>query len=305
MKKIFLVAVVFTCINFNTKACDVCGGTINSSTGEIIPGLYSHFIGLRSNFQSFDSEHLTLFSGESPILSKEWFHNTELFGRYTPHKRVQIMGFLPYNVVYKHEENEVLTSQGFGDARVFGNFLILDRKNNLSDFEINWFGGLHIKFPTGRFNFKPQEEVHFHPNMLPGTGSWDFGLQSDLILSKNGHGAMITGNYFLRGENSRQYLFGNLTSARAVYFYKKQREKFSFMIEAGLNYANLAPDIDLRWNEEQTFSQGNILSPTLRLSTFYKKWVTQISANRAVYQDLAKGQTFQNYEVNLSIIRFI
>ena len=292
---------------FTSKSftCDVCGGTINSSTGEIIPGLYSHFIGIRSNFQSFDSEHITLFPGENPILSKEWFHNTELFGRYTPHKRVQIMAFLPYNVVYKHEKSEMLTSQGIGDARLFSNFLLFDRKNNLTDFEINWFSGLHLKFPTGRYNFKEQEKVHFHPNMLPGTGSWDFGLQSDIILSKNDHGTMITGNFFIRGKNSRQYLFGNVTSLRAVYFYKKQWKTLSLMLETGLSYVNLAPDIDLRWNEEQVFSQGDILSPTIRLNVFYKNWVTQLSANRAIYQNLAKGQTFQNYEVNLSIIKFI
>lgn len=293
----------------SSMACDVCGGAINTGGSDIIPGMYRHFIGTRGSLQSFSSEHLTLFPGEAPILSKEWFMNTDIFGRYVPFRRLHINGFIPYNTVFKIEnQTDSRLTHGIGDVRFSANLLIWD--NSLEEkepeqWEINWFTGLGIKLPTGKYKLPLSQSIHFHPNMLPGTGSFDYFGHTDIIFSRKKWGGTINTTYMFRGTNSMEYSFGDIFSSRVTSFYKHQiNDDRLIMLEIGLFYSNIQSDEDLRWNEEQPYSEGWMLAPNLRVSYFVKDWVVQLGGNKAVFQELALGQVQQNYQIELSLIRY-
>ena len=213
---ILLLAIV-TSIN-SAKACDVCGCALNTSGGEVIPGLFNHYFGVRSNIRSFGSEHLTLFEGEKPILSKEWFHTTELHAMYTPTRRVQLFGFLPFNAVVKEEDEKQQTSSGLGDFRIRANYLWLDKKD--ADTMLTVFSGVTLKTPTGRSKFRNDEASFFHRNMLPGTGTVDVGFHTDIIYAKGKWGGMLNATYLARGTNGF-YNFGDATVAQLTAFLKQ------------------------------------------------------------------------------------
>jgi hypothetical protein len=287
-------------------ACDVCGGAMNTGGSDIIPGMYRHFIGLRGNLQSFSSEHLTLFPGEEALLSKEWFINNEIYGRYVPVRRIHLNAALPYNALLKVENNSTFRStHGIGDARFSINFLVLENQQDESKIDINWFSGIGIKLPTGEFEQSQDQNLHFHPNMLPGTGTYDFFAHSDFIFSNDNWGGTLNAMYMLRGTNKLEYSFGDIFSSRITSFYKHSLKKDrTLMLELGLTFSHIQADKDLRWNETQPYSEGSMLAPNLRASYFMKDWVFQLGANKAVYQNLAQGQVQQNYQLEVSLLRF-
>lgn len=310
MKQVLLLMLLNLFIAAHVKPCDVCGGAINTGGSDIIPGMYRHFIAIRSNMQQFSSEHLTLFPGEQPLLSQEWFLNSEFFGRYVPHRRVHINGVLPYNTIFKLEEgNDLLRLSGLGDVRLSGNFLVYDNlkgeEEANKDIELNWFMGLGTKLPTGNYRVPQTESGYFHPNMLPGTGTFDFFGHTDVIVSKNKWGGTANATYMLRGTNSLDYAFGDIFSSRLTGFYKHAfNDNSTLMVEAGVFYSNIGADKDLRWNETLPYSEGWMLAPSVRCNYFYNDWVVQLGANKALAQELALGQVQQHYQIEFALIRF-
>lgn len=298
----FLIVFLFIGIQTNqVKACDVCGCALNSSGGEVIPGLFNHYIGVRSNIRSFTSRHLTLFPNETPMQTNEWFHTTELHGMYSPKRRIQLFGFLPYNAVIKNENDQKHITNGLGDLRIRGNYLWVDKKE--ADTMLTIFTGLTVKTPTGRHQYKDGESINFHRNMLPGTGTVDFGFHSDLIYAKGKLGGMLNVSYLLRGTHDN-YAFGNAFLTQATFFLKQPLKKSSLLLEGGISFADLKADEDLRYNEKQIYSQGWLLSPMIRVSYFKGKWAGVLSFNKAVSQDMAMGQVEQNYQLDINLIRF-
>ena len=301
MRLFIIMFLIIGTSTYHVKACDVCGCALNTSGGEVIPGLFNHYIGFRSNIRSFNSEHLTLFEGEQALLSQEWFHTSELHGMYTPSRRIQLFGFLPFNAVVKHEDGNQLTTSGIGDFRIRGNYLWVDKKD--ADTMLTIFSGLTLKTPTGRSNFKNNESFYFHRNMLPGTGTFDIGFHSDIIYAKGKWGGMLNATYLLRGTNDN-YSFGNAFVTQFTAFRKQPLKSSSLLLEGGVTFADLQPDEDLRLNEKQIYSQGWMLAPMVRVSYFKGKWAGVLSANKAVVQEMALGQVRQNYQVDINIIRF-
>lgn len=304
--KNLLLGLVMISLNFTSTACDVCGCAINAGSGDIIPGIYHNFIGIRTNVRHFRSEHLPLFDGEIPLQTREWFNTTELHGRYVPHKRIHLQAFIPYNNTFKEEEEETHLTGGFGDARLRTNFLLVDKTKDEKNTFFNLFLGTTLKMPTGRYDYKNQQEsALFHRNMLPGTGTWDFGFSTDIIYRKQKMGAMLNANYLFRGTNDANYQFGNLTVIQAGGFYKKDFKNSSLLLELGLTYMYLEPDVDLRWNEVQYYAQGEMLAPHFRANYFVGDWSFQFAANKAAFQNMALGQIHQQYQFEVGIIKFI
>lgn len=293
--------------SYQSQACDVCGCSINTGGGEVIPGMFQHYVGLRSNIRSFSSEHLTLFDDEPTLYTKEWFHTSEAHFRYSPTRRVQLFGFMPYNSVWKQEEGTVYQSQGIGDFRVRANVVVVDQKEEETNATLmNLFLGASLKMPTGRSEYlSAGESAIFHRNMLPGTGSWDAAIHADFVYGKKDVGGMASATYMFRGTNDYQYQFGNLMAGQLTAFYKHRMNGSSLLFELGLNLVHMNPDMDLRWNEAQVYSQGTMVAPLVRAAYFRGNWMVQASANKAAWQDMAQGYVTHNYHLELGLTYFI
>lgn len=302
MNKIIVVALILI-MSAKALACDVCGCAINTSSSEVVPGVFQNFIGLRSNIRHFESQHFGLLGGS--FQSKEWFHTTELFGRYSPHRRIQLIGFVPYNAVIKHEENEWYTAEGLGDARLRANFLLVDHKDTAEDQLLSVFIGNTIKVPTGRYDFRDSEQQAFRRNMLPGTGTWDYTLSSDIIFRRKNIGGILSAAYSIRGKNALNYDFGNVFGGQASLFYRKQGNGVTFLFEVGVMYTHLQSDYDLRFYEEQVYTSGDMLSPILKITSVAEKWSFFAMANHAAYQNLGQGRVKQHFQLDIGATYFL
>jgi len=292
-------------ISFNSSACDVCGCAINPGMGDVIPGVFSNYFGIRSNVRHFQSEHFS-FLGEPPIHSDEWFHTTELYGRYSPIRRVQFFGFIPYNAVAKSEDNQnMVFTNGIGDVRFKVNTLLIDKIDTVQKSIFNVFVGGTVKFATGRYDFINDESNSFRRTMLPGTGTIDYSIGTDIIYRKNNFGGMASFNYTWRGENDLKYNFGNVAFGQISGFYQLKRPTSSYMFEVGINSTHLEADYDMRFKEKQNYTEGWMVSPMMRITRFSEKWSVFVSANTAAFQDLAQGQVKQRYQFDIGLTRFL
>lgn len=304
MKK-WIVGFSLLIISHPTFACDVCGCAVNPGMGDVIPGVFSNYFGLRSNVRHFKSEHFS-FMGEPPIHSDEWFHTTEIYGRYSPIRRIQIFGFVPYNAVAKSENNqELVFANGIGDVRLKLNGLVIDKIDSVQKRIFNVFVGGTVKFATGRYDFIEDESNTFRRTMLPGTGTIDYSLSTDIIYRKNNLGGIASLNYTWRGENDLRYNFGNVAFGQVSGFYQLKRTTSSYMFELGIIGTNLEADYDQRFNEKQIYTEGWMISPMLKVTRFSEKWSVFISANKAAFQDVAQGQVEQRYQFDIGLTRFL
>lgn len=74
------------------QACDLCGCANGGSFFGILPQSHRQFVGLRYRYSSYES-HLNSVN----LRTKEVFQSTELWGRFYPLKRMQVIAFLPFN----------------------------------------------------------------------------------------------------------------------------------------------------------------------------------------------------------------
>lgn len=303
MRRIIYTIVLILLYSYNSRACDVCGCAINTSGNEVIPGVFQNYLGVRSNIRHFESLHYGLLGGTT--LSKEWFHTTDTYGRYSPHRRIQLIGFLPYNAVFKHEEDQWYTTHGAGDARLKVNLLLVDHKDSINDELLSVFVGNTIKAPTGRYDFKGDESQAFRRSMLPGTGTWDYTASVDLIYRRKNLGGVISAAYSLRGQNDLNYDFGNVFSGQASVFYRKQAMERTYLFEAGAMLTHLESDYDRRFNEEQIYTSGEMISPMVKFTSVGAQWSFSLMANHALWQDLGKGRVKQYFQVDVGATYFL
>jgi len=128
-------------------------------------------------------------------------------------------------------------TDGFGDVRVIGKYNLLTTTKHLL------VGGLGIKFPTGEYNLRDSFGSINEPTLMPGTGSFD-GLASMFYsyqIFPHQLDAFFSGSQQVNTENSRDYLFGNITLLNAGLGYQV------------LPYLNLSGQVNARYQPHDKF----------------------------------------------------
>ncbi|XOV67629.1 MAG: hypothetical protein ACFHU9_00385 [Fluviicola sp.] len=304
MKKIFFIISFVTSLQ-TTYACDVCGGAVVNTGGDVIPGIFSNFVGVNASFRSFNSSHLTLFENEVPITSKELFSLYSIHGRYSPVRRLQFLFNVPVSFVRKEMEGERKYATGLSDVSMRVNYLLIDRNNDSTETFFNLFSGATLKAPTGRSQFFDGEEFYFHRNMLPGSGTTDFGFHLDLLYRKKNYGFTFNGSSLLRGKIQNSYDFGNVYNTRISGFRFFDIKQSKLMLDLGMELSVNGQDRNLYSNASDRYTGGWMLSPSLRLNYFWKELVFNVTAQRPVHQNLAEGQVKNNYALQGSVIYLI
>lgn len=296
-----LAGIVLLATN-NVHSCDVCGGAVSSTGGDAIPGIFSNYIGLNASYRSFTSTHLTLFEDEIPIVSNELFSTYSLQGRYSLIRRLQFIANLPMSAVKKEMEEEEQYAWGLSDASFRVNYLLFDRRNDSTNTFFNLFLGTSVKAPTGRSNFRGNEAYFFHRNMLPGSGTWDFGFHVDLLWRRKEYGCTLNASSLIRGTSNNSYDFGNLYASRISFFRFFEIRKSRLMLDVGMAFSATGQDRNLHFNSVEDNTGGWMLSPSLQLNYFWKDLIFRTSAQRPIIQDLAKGQVVNNYALQAGVI---
>ncbi len=110
------------------RACDICGCSSNAQALGLLPLVQRHFIGARWQGQGYRT---TAHGSESD--SWEYFHSLDIWGRWMPHPRWQVMAFVPYR--YNLRQFDSGTQQyveGLGDVSLLAHFSILDPHQQIS-----------------------------------------------------------------------------------------------------------------------------------------------------------------------------
>lgn len=290
MKKYWFLVVFISYVSVS-NACDICGCGVGSYYLGLMPQFNKNFIGLRYRSLRFES-HLN-----SRILrTREYFHTTELWGRFYPTPKLQILTFLPYSFNYQTDINNLRKDlRGFNDMMFLASYNVLNRQMKGDTIPSKWkhsfwIGG-GVKIPTGRYDYSEQDGSQVaNANFQLGSGSFDFLLTAFYNLRYAKFGFNQDVSYKINTTNPKNYRFGNRFSGNSNVFYVQQLGKnFALMPHIGIYYELSAQDE--RNNEIVAETGGSLLAGNFGLDWYaFKKVSVGVNTQMPIAQNLGSGE---------------
>lgn len=298
MKKILLVLLLISS-QLETLACDICGCANGSAFVGLTPRAGTQFIGLRYRHRTYDS-HLN-----SVLLkTRETYQTAELWARFYPVKKVQLMVFLPYNSNHQVLLNSraEAVKNGIGDAivlahvNVFNSFL--DTTNTSHIYQSLMIGG-GVKLATGKFEYGYEDEIN--PNFQLGTGSTDFLLSAIHTIKIHDWGINTEVGARLATRSNAKYRFGNRINGSLTAFYSKNWGGFSIMPNVGALIDYGFRDIKEGQRNSQTGGFATLANAGLEM--YYNRFNVGLSYRLPVYQNLGGGElkSLPQYGVSFTV----
>ncbi len=289
MKKIFIPFLLLTLVSLRGFACDVCGCANSGSYFGLMPQSHKSIIGVRYNYLYFDTHP------DSRLLAtKETFNVAELYGRFFPFKRVQVMAFVPYR--FDEQATSAITKKnsGLGDITALANYSIF---NGLMDgesssaFTHSFLVGGGLKLPTGKFRYNENDPLQVaNANFQLGTGSLDFILNAFYTLNWKKWGLSANVSRKFNTKNAEDYRFGNQLYGTADLFHTFSLGRLSLMPSIGIygEYSEHGRQNDVVLD----ITGGTIVNGSAGLNLFAEKWMLGITAQKPVHQKSASGHVF-------------
>lgn len=288
MKKIYLVVSICMICILNTMACSTCGCSAGGSSIGILPQFNNHFVGIRFYHRSFTSTMTHNASNNGVTQSHENYSTVELFARFYPSKKIQILMLLPYNYFLQKEGNTVFQTNGIGDPTILANYVIVNTaQKSKSDWKHNLLAGAGIKLPLGKYQQIHKGETDFNSNLQNGTGSTDFIVDMMYTLRRKSIGLNAEISYKYNLVNSFQYHFGNRINTSLSLFYWFSKKKISVLPQVGLNFEHAQQDNKMKAIITQSGGNGLYVLPGL-----------DIYISRFAFGAKAFVPTYQNYAHN-------
>ncbi len=278
-----LILLFFWRFTLNLSACDICGCSISSGFSGILPQYQKHFIGVRTTYSRFEAYH----PENTGIINYQNSASTELLGRYYPHRRVQFIASLPYNVKVQKEENSVVRSSALGDLAVNMNYTLLDRSRDSFKWKHLLLMGGGMKLPTGKNNVS-DDKGELIPAMQPGSGSIDYLLNLTYIIRYKKYGLANDLQYRMNNANSKQYAMGNKLTVAPRLFYWINAGRFCKIIPgAGALIEKM--DKDLQKGYAQDMTGGSLYSASASCEVYYRDCLLSCQYVKPFRQHLGDG----------------
>lgn len=287
MKKLLIFTLVLWPLV--SSACDICGCSNGGAYFGIMPQVGRPFVGVRYRLSSYDS-HLN----SQYLRTKETFRATEVWARFYPARRLQVMAFAPY---YVNQQEEVSSGairrlQGIGDVTALANYNIFNTfwdSTRVHRVNHSLLLGAGAKLPTGRFRYDQTDlsEVN-NPNFQLGTGSIDALLSALYSMRAGSWGWNTDLTYKLNTTNAQQYRFGNRLTANSLVFYAKELSSVTLMPNAGV-YAEVAAQ-DHRNGVVNTQTGGYVTMANLGMELYTKRFSVGATYQHPMAQQLADGE---------------
>ncbi|WP_035726550.1 hypothetical protein [Eisenibacter elegans] len=287
----FLLSVIWM-IPRPAAACDICGCGAGGYYFGVMPQFHKNFIGLRYRQASYDS-HLRGTTYSDLFKTTETFYVTELWGRWYPAPRWQVLAFVPYQINLQRLATETKTQQGLGDMLFSLNYNLFN--NTLTEDSIpkrirqNLWVGVGAKVPTGASRFSESDLSQVaNANFQLGTGSLDFVLSVMHVLRFQRSGISTDLSYKVNTANSRGYQFGNRVMANMAFFRLYRTGQFGLMPHIGAYGEYSVKDNDQGFLNENT--GGHLITANLGLDVYYKRITAGVNYQQPIHQALAMGQ---------------
>lgn len=294
MKNLIIFALFvtsFSVISIPSKACDLCGCGAGSYYLGVMPQFQKNFVGVRYRQSSFDSHLGGNGSYSSLFKTQERFYTTEIWARFYPHPKLQLLAFLPYQWNFQDENKTTKSLSGMADASVLAQYEVWNTTNDTisQKFEHSFFVGGGIKLPTGKSDYSEEDALQVaNANFQLGTGSTDFILTSQYTIRYKKAGFTADISYKINTENSENYRFGNRVSSNTTLFYVKQIGKFGFMPTLGTYYEHSQKDT----REDKTVfdTGGNLFNAVVGTQIYTGRFMFGVNYHTPLKQNLANNQ---------------
>jgi len=250
IKSLLIAICIVISIGQQSYACDACACSFGGNYVGVLPQFSRNFVGVRQYYRSFNT---TGMDNGKTVSANDIFNRTELWGRYVPHKRIQLFGFLPWvnnsqTVIGNPHKMHV---SGLGDAVLNANYTFVNTGDSSNMLKQLLLVGLGVKLPTGKFNSK-HNDILLHPNLQAGSGSVDYQASLIYVLRYNSFGISTDVTYRLNGENSNNYRFGERFSANANAFYRYRTGSTVLMPLLGYTYEFAYADLQNNFIDTNT-----------------------------------------------------
>jgi hypothetical protein len=291
------ITLLLAMISFHSISCDVCGGIAAPNTLGLLSGNGYHFIGFRQTWGGFKTRHQEDYSSFVRN-TREHFTLSSLNGRWQMNRRINFQVALPFAFNLQQENDDIRSEYGIGDISISSNYLVVNNKNEVKDQTLNFTTGVRLKLPTGKYVKNAWETS----NLYPGTGAYDFSINTNLVYSQKSIGMLQENSFTLRTENPVGYKFGNNVFSRLNAFYKKTTKNASLLMPfTGVSYLYTGTDKIQGIDVDQLFNSGHVLNSELGLNILTQKWMFQIRGTYPIFQYIVDGDVTSLGSLELNI----
>lgn len=299
MKKYIAIGLL-ALLSVPTLACDLCGCSNGGSFFGILPQGHRGFLGVRYRYNTFNS-HLSSLN----LSSREQFRTAELWGRFYPVKRVQVMAFVPYQFSQQTmlKSGETIPLRGLSDVTALAHYNVLNTFMDDSVVHVvnhNLLVGGGVKLPTGRYRYDENSLSDVaNPNFQLGTGSTDYIANVIYTARYKNWGLNADVSYRMTTTNPNGYRFGNRLNTSASLFYLTSLGSRSIMPNAGVFVEQAGHDI--REGVMNTQTGGYVAYLNLGMEVYLNKLSFGVSYRRPVSQYLSAGELQANAQLTTHI----
>jgi len=293
---IFVLMVAYT-----SNACDIYGCGVGNFNPYMFPHLAQKFISVGYNYRYYRSNAHDDLGNE--MLNKEYYNSISVAGQFTIARRIELMGYLPFqsNTQQGPEGNKSLNK--LGDAIFLADYRLVDHISPGSKLRQTVVAGGGIKLPTGSYQYEEGSEKEVdNPNFQAGTGSTDFLLNGSHSLRYKKI-AMSTGiTYRMNTSNKADYRFGNRLLSVVQFKYVKDVRSISVIPNVGFIVEKMNEDKESGVSVDHT--GGHNIQATVGLDVNNRKIAAGIYYSKPIKQDLAMGhiQAMPGVNVHVSFI---
>lgn len=273
--------------------CDACGCSASGGSMGFASMLNSNFVGVRYFNQSYKSTD-GLYTN-SPWYS-ERFNTTQIWARMPLSNAIQITALLPYHLHQRDTETGTQEISGLGDVTVMALYKLYQTKKDSSVFIHNLQVGGGVKAPTGRFDLANAGNVN--PSFQVGTGSWDYLLATEYVLTRKNLGLNTMLNYVFKTENEKHYRFGNQFNYASTLFYILTKNQLTVVPQMGV--AGEIYDSNFQYSEVVQKTSGTILFSKFGVEIGKNKFSLGANVMLPLNQNLAANRVEANYRWSLN-----
>ncbi|PWJ57662.1 hypothetical protein CLV98_106134 [Dyadobacter jejuensis] len=286
MRVILFIGSLLVLLSPAAHACDACGCANSGSYFGLMPQSNKTLVGVR-----YQQLHFKSHPDSRVLVTDEAFHVGELYTRFSPINRVQVMAFLPYRFSSQTTTSETKTQNGLGDASVLINYNLLKPTmdpERMSAFTHTLLVGGGLKLPTGRFKYEEGNTADVaNPNFQLGTGSTDFMINAFYTLNYKSWGLAANLTRKFNTTNKDHYRFGNQLYGTIDLFKSFDLSTIKITPSVGV-YAEksaLGKRDGIAINE----TGGTLVNGTMGITLFANRWTLGVTAQKPLAQNLSDG----------------
>ena len=274
--------------------CDACGCSASGGGMGFSSMINKNFVGLRYFYQSYSSRD-GIFN-DSPWIDEN-FNTVQLWARIPVFKNFQVSALVPY-----HSHNRELTTggesiEGIGDITVLGLYTVYQTHKDSTMFVHTLQAGAGVKAPTGKYDANDKGTVN--PSFQLGTGAWDYLLAAEYVVRYKQLGFNTMLNYAFKTVNDDHYQFGNQFNYAGTFFYTIEKEKMTFVPQAG--FAGEVYAANKQYDEEVPNTAGDVLFGKVGLEAGSGRFSVGVNGMLPITQNLTGGRVEANYRWSVNL----